>query len=94
MTMNKMDIKNDLWQKVCKAHEKLDEEKYPEMMLYLNLFLVKDQINQDYMDLANKFGVSTVAAFRRLYDLSIISDSQYYDMYKEINNSFEEYLKI
>ena len=46
------------------------------------------------MDLANKFGVSTVAAFRRLYDLSIISDSQYYDMYKEINNSFEEYLKI
>ena len=45
------------------------------------------------MDLANKFGVSAVAAFRRLYDLSIISDSQYYDMYKEINNSFEEYLK-
>lgn len=53
MTMNKMDIKNDLWQKVCKAHEKLNEEKNPEMMLYLNLFLVRDQINQDYMDLAN-----------------------------------------
>ena len=51
--MSEKNNKNDLWQKVCKAHEKLNEEKYPEMMLYLNLFLVRDQINQDYMDLAN-----------------------------------------
>lgn len=49
----KYSMKNDLWQKVCKTHEKLNEKKYPEMLLYLNLFLVRDQINQDYMELAN-----------------------------------------
>ena len=32
-------------------NENIDDETYG--MLYLNLFLVKDQINQDYMDLAN-----------------------------------------
>ena len=41
------------------------------------------------MILADKFGVSTVAAFRRLHDLSIISDAEYYEMYQEINAAFE-----
>ncbi len=41
------------------------------------------------MTLADKFGVSTVAAFRRLHDLSIISDAEYYEMYQDINAAFE-----
>ena len=41
------------------------------------------------MILADKFGVSTVAAFRRLHDLSIISDAEYYEMYQNINAAFE-----
>ena len=45
------------------------------------------------MRLADKFGVSTVAAFRRLHDLAIITDEQYYDMYKEINEAFEDNIK-
>ncbi len=45
------------------------------------------------MFLADKFGVSTVSAFRRLHDLSIISDSQYYDMYRDINAAFEDNIK-
>jgi Zn-dependent peptidase ImmA (M78 family) len=45
------------------------------------------------MSLADRFGVSTVAAFRRLYDLSIISDSDYYEMYHEINADFEKNIK-
>ena len=45
------------------------------------------------ISLADKFGVSTVAAFRRLHDLSIITDKQYYDMYREINAAFEDNLK-
>ncbi len=45
------------------------------------------------MNLADKFGVSTVAAFRRLHDLSIITDKQYYDMYREINAAFEDNIK-
>lgn len=49
--------------------------------------------NVALMRLADKFGVSTVAAFRRLHDLSIITDEQYYDMYKEINEAFEANLK-
>lgn len=43
--------------------------------------------------LADRFGVSTVAAFRRLYDLSFISDEQYYDMYKGINDEFTNNIK-
>ena len=45
------------------------------------------------MNLADKFGVSTVAAFRRLHDLSIISDSQYYEMYRDISAEFEDNIK-
>lgn len=41
------------------------------------------------MILADKFGVSTVAAFRRLHDLSIISDAEYFEMYQDINAAFE-----
>ena len=45
------------------------------------------------MNLADKFGVSTVAAFRRLHDLSIISDTAYYEMYQDINADFEANIK-
>lgn len=45
------------------------------------------------MNLADKFGVSTVAAFRRLHDLSIISDKDYYEMYQDINDDFEANIK-
>ena len=49
--------------------------------------------NTALMSLADKFGVSTVAAFRRLHDLSIITDQQYHDMYKEINAAFKDNIK-
>ena len=49
--------------------------------------------NTALISLADKFGVSTVAAFRRLHDLSIISDQQYHDMYKSINAAFEDKIK-
>ena len=49
--------------------------------------------NVSLLILADKFGVSTVAAFRRLHDLSLITDKQYYDMYREINEEFEKNLK-
>ena len=41
------------------------------------------------MKLADRFGVSTISAFRRLHTLSIITDKQYYDMYKDISAEFE-----
>ena len=50
--------------------------------------------NRSLINLADRFGVSTVAAFHRLHDLSIINDAEYYDMYKEINASFEENIKM
>ena len=43
---------------------------------------------------AEELDINVLSPYAYLYDLSIISVSQYYDMYKEINNSFEEYLKI
>lgn len=49
--------------------------------------------NNALMKLADKFGVSSVAAFRRLHDLLIITDQQYHDMYKEINAAFEDNIK-
>ena len=49
--------------------------------------------NTALMSLADKFGVSTVAAFRRLHDLSIITDQQYHGMYKIINSEFENNIK-
>jgi len=42
--------------------------------------------------LADRFGVSIVAAFRRLYDLGIISKSEYYDTYDALNESFNKNL--
>lgn len=49
----KVIMKRDLWKKVNLAHENLNEEKYPEMMFYLSAYLVNEQIDQDYMELAN-----------------------------------------
>jgi len=49
--------------------------------------------NTALISLADKFGVSTVAAFRRLHDLSIITDQQYHGMYKIINSEFENNIK-
>ena len=49
--------------------------------------------NSALMNLADKFGVSTVSAFRRLHDLMIITDKQYYDMYRDINAEFVDNLK-
>lgn len=49
--------------------------------------------NNALVSLADKFGVSTVAAFRRLHTLSIISDQQYYAIYREINAAFENNIK-
>ena len=45
------------------------------------------------MNLADRFGVSIVAAFRRLRDLSLITDKKYYEMYRKINAEFEEKIK-
>ncbi len=43
--------------------------------------------------LADRFGVSVVSAFRRLYDLDIIGRNYYFERYKEISNSFEAVLE-
>ena len=40
--------------------------------------------------LADRFGVSIVSAFRKLHDVSIITDDQYENMYREIKNAFDE----
>lgn len=42
--------------------------------------------------LADRFGVSVVSAFRRLYDLEIISRNYYFERYKEISDSFDAVL--
>lgn len=83
--------------------EKLCDRIATEVLMDRNEFLrIASSVHTKYgewnymslISLADRFGVSTIAAFRRLHDLKIISNSQYYEMYKAINADFNEKIKI
>ena len=87
--------RNDEEEKVCdKIAAEILMEHREFKKLALTIFEKEKEWNSySLLCLADKFGVSTVAAFRRLHDLSIISDEEYYDMYREIKEDFEAYIK-
>ena len=89
------DERNDEEEKICDhiATEVL-MESHEFMRVAGNIFSASGEWNNfSLMNLADKFGVSMISAFRRLHDLSIISDVQYYEMYRDINAAFEENIK-
>ena len=89
------DVRNDNEEKMCDriAAEVLMERN--EFIRVATIVLAKEREwnNVSLIKLADKFGVSTIAAFRRLHDLHLISDSQYYEMYRDINAAFEKNIK-
>ena len=89
------DERNDDEERVCDriAAEVLMESKEFRRIAAIMYAREGEWNTTSLMNLADKFGVSTVAAFRRLHDLSIISDAQYYEMYREINAAFEENIR-
>ena len=89
------DERNDDEEKICDriaAEVLMDRNEFRKIATAVHLNF-NEWNNMSLMSLADKFGVSTVAAFRRLHDLSIISDTQYFDMYRDINRAFEENLR-
>lgn len=42
-----------LWRTICEAQEEVDAVDFPEMKLYINLFLVEGDVNPNYMWLAD-----------------------------------------
>ena len=89
------DVRNDDEEKICDriAAEVLMERKEFSKVAAHVFEKQRKWDNLALLALADKFGVSTVAAFRRLHDLSIITDKQYYEMYKDINSAFEDNIK-
>lgn len=89
------DERNDEEEKTCDriaAEVLMEREEFKRIAN--NIFSKeKEWNNSSLIKLADRFGVSTVAAFRRLHDLSIISDKQYYDLYKDIKAEFEKNIK-
>ena len=85
------DARNDDEEKICDriATEVLMNQTEFKRIAETILSKEGEWNNISLISLADKFGVSTVAAFRRLHDLSIISDTEYYKMYQEINAAFE-----
>lgn len=89
------DERNDEEEKICDriaAAVLMDHDEFKRMAT-ITLSKYGEWNDLSLMSLADKFGVSTIAAFRRLHELSFISDAQYYDMYSDINASFEENIK-
>lgn len=89
------DARNDEEEKIC---DRIAAEVLMERTEFVRIATSIHNKEGEWNDasllcLADKFGVSTVAAFRRLHDLSIISDRQYYDMYRDINSAFEAKIK-
>ena len=89
------DARNDAEEKICDriATEVLMNRAEFKRIAEIVLSKEGEWNSISLMNLADKFGVSTVAAFRRLHDLSIISDTEYYGMYQEINADFEANIK-
>ena len=89
------DERNDEEERICDriAAEVLMESKEFKKIATAILSREKEWNTNSLICLADKFGVSTVTAFRRLYDLSLISDRLYYEMYREINSDFEAKIK-
>ena len=89
------DIRNDDEEKICdRIAAEVLMERTEFTRIATSIFSREGEWNNiSLLNLADKFGVSTVAAFRRLHDLSIISEKQYYDMYRDINAAFEENIK-
>lgn len=81
------------------AEEKLCDSIAAEILMPTNEFLnvvkgiakTRENINSYVLQaIADKFGVSTVAVFRRLYDLGEIDKDFYVSRLKEINNDFQK----
>ena len=89
------DVRNDDEEKICdRIAAEVLMERTEFTRIAASIFSREGEWNNiSLLNLADKFGVSTVAAFRRLHDLSIISEKQYYDMYRDINAAFEENIK-
>ena len=89
------DVRNDSEEKICDriAAEVLMERGEFRTVAHnvLSKYGEWNHISLTY--LADRFGVSMIAAFRRLHDLSLISDVQYYEMYRSISATFEENIR-
>lgn len=84
--------RNDSEEKICDAiaaNALMPEDEFKRLAYTYCLPLDKLNIT-NILKLADKFGVSMVSAFRRLFNLKLIDDSTYYFMYGSINNEFEK----
>ncbi len=86
------DERNDEEEKICDriAAEILMEENEFKQIAVETYYRFGDWSNIALNKLADRFGVSTVSAFRRLFDLGMIDKNYYFERYKEINDSFLE----
>ena len=86
------DERNDEEEKICDgiAAEILMEENEFKQIAVETYYRFGDWSDIALNKLADRFGVSTVSAFRRLFDLGMIDKNYYFERYKEINDSFLE----
>lgn len=86
------DERNDEEEKICDgiAAEILMEENEFKQIAVETYYRFGDWSEIALNKLADRFGVSTVSAFRRLFDLGMIDKNYYFERYKEINDSFLE----
>ena len=86
------DERNDKEEKICDgiAAEILMEENEFKQIAIEIYYRFGDWSDIALNKLADRFGVSTVSAFRRLFDLGMIDKNYYFERYKEINDSFLE----
>lgn len=84
--------RNDDEEKICDrlaAEVLMPKEQFS--LLADKLFKSYKEWNKESLfKLGKKFGVSMVAAFRRLYNLNYFSSEFYYKKYKEINDDFDK----